>query len=174
MRDLTRGGAKNRSLQMQDEASMVQSLVPYHFSPPEGDEVENPSGDYLRSYWNTVRRNLWLVAAITIFSTLAVAVYEIRQPDQYEAEARIEIGRENAAPGLNATANSIGSSEDSVYFNTQLQILTSSGLLRRVVKKLDLEHNNALLHPTPTVSHLSWLGLLRLIGLSVNEGMDPV
>ena len=35
----------------------------------------------------------------------------------------------------------MGTPNDPVYFNTQLQILTSPGLLRRVVKTLDLEHN---------------------------------
>jgi len=174
MRDLTRRGAKNRSLQMQDEASMVQALVPYHLSPPEGDKVADLSGENLRSYWRTVRGNLWLVAGITIFATLAVAVYETHQPDQYEAEARIEIGRENAAPGFNGIANSIGGpAEDSVYFNTQLQILTSSGLLRRVVKTLDLEHNDAFLHPRLTVKHSAWQGLLNLVGLDRKDDKDP-
>ena len=174
MRDLTRNGAKNRSLQTQDDAAMIQSLVPYDLSPPGGDEVENLSSEYLRRYWHAVRRNLWLVAGLTIFATLAVAVYETRKPDQYQARARIEIGRENAAPGLNATANSNGgSSDDSVYFNTQLQILTSSALLRRVVKTLDLEHDDALLHPTLTVKRSPWQGLLRLVGLSREESKDP-
>jgi polysaccharide biosynthesis transport protein len=166
MRDLTRRGAKNRTLEIQDETSMVQALVPYHLSPAAGEEVEDvKSVEYLRTYWHAVRRNIWLVAGLTIFATLAVAVYEIRQPDQYEAQARIEIGRENASAGLKGTADSSGgSSEDSVYFNTQLQILTSSALLRRVVKTLDLEHNDALLHPTLTSKRSVWQRLLNLNG----------
>lgn len=161
MRDLTRRGARNR---MQDEAAVVQSIVPHHFSPPVSDEVEDPSSEYLRKYWHTVRRNLLVVAGITIFATLAVAVYQTRQPDQYEAQARIEIGRDNAVPGINGTNNVTGGpSEDSVYFNTQLQILTGSALLRRVVKMLDLEHNDALLHPTLTVKDSAWQRFLRLV-----------
>src|SRR5258705_2594455 len=166
MRDLTRRGAKYRALQAQDETSMVQALMPYHLSPAVGDEVEDQkSGEYLRTYWHAVLRNIWLVAGITIIATLAVAVYEIRQPDEYQAQARIEIGRENASRGPKGSADSSsGSSEDSVYFNTQLQILTSSALLRRVVKTLDLEHNDALLHPTLTVKRSVWQRLLNLNG----------
>jgi succinoglycan biosynthesis transport protein ExoP len=151
---------------------MVQALMPYHLSPAVGEEVEElKSSEYLRTYWHAVRRNIWLVAGITIFATLAVAVYEMRQPDQYEAQARIEIGRENGSPGFKADSSG-GPSEDSVYFNTQLQILTSSALLRRVVKMLDLEHNDALLHPTLTVKTSVWQRLLNLNG-NKDQGPTP-
>src|SRR5258705_474875 len=171
MRDLTRRGAKYRALQAQDETSMVQALMPYHLSPAVGDEVEDQkSGEYLRTYWHAVLRNIWLVAGITIIATLAVAVYELRQPDEYQAQARIEIGRENASRGPKGSADSSGgSSEDSVYFNTQLQILTSSALLRRVVKTLDLEHNDALLHPL-TAKRSPWQ---RLLHLNAKEEKGP-
>jgi len=177
MRDLTRRGAKNRALQAQDETSVVQALMPYHLSPAGGEEVEDlKSGEYLRTYWRTywhaVLRNIWLVAGITIIATLAVAVYELRQPDEYQAQARIEIGRENVSRGPKGNVDSSGgSSEDSVYFNTQLQILTSSALLRRVVKTLDLEHNDALLHPTLTVKRSAWQ---RLLHLNAKEEKGPV
>src|SRR5258705_9015745 len=172
MRDLTRRGAKYRALQAQDETSMVQALMPYHLSPAVGDEVEDQkSGEYLRTYWHAVLRNIWLVAGITIIATLAVAVYELRQPDEYQAQARIEIGRENVSRGTKGNVDSSGgSSEDSVYFNTQLQILTSSALLRRVVKTLDLEHNDALLHPTLTVKRSAWQ---RLLHLNAREEKGP-
>src|SRR5258705_1523723 len=124
MKDVTRRGSKNRS---HDEGAMVQSLVPYHFTPFISDEFDDLTHDYLRTYWQAIRRNIWLIVGITLFATLAVAVYEIRQPDQYEAQARVEIGRENAAPGLkDAASDGGGSAEGSVYFNTQLPILTSS------------------------------------------------
>src|SRR5258705_3868789 len=177
MRDLTRRGAKNRALQAQDETSVVQALMPYHLSPAGGEEVEDlKRGEYLRTYWRTywhaVLRNIWLVAGITIIATLAVAVYELRQPDEYQAQARIEIGRENVSRGPKGNVDSSGgSSEDSVYFNTQLQILTSSALLRRVVKTLDLEHNDALLHPTLTVKRSAWQ---RLLHLNAKEEKGPV
>ena len=160
MRDLRKHG-KNRSLAKQDEPALVQALIPYPLNPSEAEEIESAPADYLRSYWHSVLRNLWLVAGITIFSTLAVAIYQLRQPDRYEAQARIEIGRENAEVGLKRASDSGGSSEDSVYFNTQLQILTSSALLQRVVKSLDPQQQDALLHPRLSVTRSPWQRLMQ-------------
>jgi succinoglycan biosynthesis transport protein ExoP len=142
MKDLTRRGTQSR---MRDENSLAQSFITYNSNPFTSDELEDPNTDYLRTYWHAVRQNVWLIAGITFFATLAVALYQFRQPDQYQAQARIEIGHDTSAPGLKD--NATGPPEDSVYFNTQLQILTSSALLRRVVKTLDLEHDNAFAHP---------------------------
>lgn len=145
MKDVTRRGSQNR---LRDDGSMGQSLVPYNFTPFINDELEDVNSNSLRTHWRAVRQNIWLITGITIFATLAVAVYEIRQPDQYQAQARIEIGRDSSAPGLKENADFRGgASEDSVYFNTQLQILTSSALLRRVAKTLNLEQENEFLHP---------------------------
>jgi capsular exopolysaccharide synthesis family protein len=142
MKDLARRGTQSR---MRDENSLAQSCNTYNSNPFMTDEFEDLKTEHLRTYWHAVRRNIWLVAGITLFSTLAVAVYQFRQPDQYQAQARIEIGHDTSAPGLKD--NATGPSEDSVYFNTQLQILTSSALLRRVVKTLDLEHNDGFANP---------------------------
>lgn len=153
MKDVTRRGSQNR---LRDEASAVQSLVPYNVPQFTTDELEDSNTHYLRTYWQAVRRNLWLIAGITFFATLAVAVYQYKQPDRYEARARIEIGHDNSAPGLKEMAgSSAGRSEDSVYFNTQLQILTSAALLRRVVRTLDLEHEDAFLHPNQAARRAS-------------------
>jgi polysaccharide biosynthesis transport protein len=140
MKDVSRRGSQNR---LRDEGSVMQSLVPYNVPQFINDEHEDTESKYLRTYWQAVRRNLWLIIGITVIATLAVAVYQFNQPDRYEAQARVEIGHEHSAPGLKDV--SAGPSEDSVYFNTQLQILTSAALLRRVVKTLDLEHDSAFL-----------------------------
>ncbi len=173
MRNLTKRGAKNRSMQFLSKLATNDSLVPPHFNQPEADEVENAGGELLRSYLPAIRQNLPLVLAITILSTLAVGFYEIRQPDQYEAVARIEIGGENTNPGLSATANPNETRpDDSVYFNTQLQILTSTALLRRVVKTLDLEHNDALLHPTQTFRRSPWGALRQMVSMNGKENSN--
>lgn len=141
MRDGTRRGPQSR---LRDESPMAQSIVPYNSAPFINDELENLNTTHLRTYWQAVRQNIWLIAGITLFATLGVAVYQLHQPDQYQAQSRIEIGHDTSAPGLKETASfSGGPSEDSVYFNTQLQLLTSSALLRRVVKTLDLEHDKS-------------------------------
>ncbi|HEY6119438.1 MAG TPA: polysaccharide biosynthesis tyrosine autokinase [Pyrinomonadaceae bacterium] len=163
--DLTKHAAKNGTLRMPAEG--VMALLPYAYNNSSvADEGENRSSDYLRDYWYALRRHFLLVTGITVFATLAVAAFEGRQPDQYEAVARIEVGREDTIPELNnRNAVTVSGSDDSVYFNTQLQILTSSGLLRRVVKTLDLEHNENFLHPNLAATHSTWRGLFRMVGL---------
>jgi succinoglycan biosynthesis transport protein ExoP len=168
--DLSKRGVNNRSLQVHVEPSVVQSLVQDHFAAAVGGEGEDLR-DNLRDYWCALRRHLWLVVSITILATLAMAVYEANEPDLYEAKSRIEIGQENVNSGGNAIVSE--PANDSVYFNTQLQILNSSGLLRRVVKTLDLEHNPAFLHPGATVKHSTWQSFLRMVGLGGKEGERP-
>lgn len=167
MKDLARRNPKERK--QQDDASIAQ-VIPYYAIPAESEDAENPSSEYLRRYWHAVRRHKGFIATLTILATLAVIVYELRQPDQYEAKARIEVDRDNGAPHVNKNSVTLdGASDDSVYFNTQLQILTSSGLLRRVVKTLDLERNDAFLHPTQTLKHSAWRELLSMVGLNGKE-----
>jgi succinoglycan biosynthesis transport protein ExoP len=164
MKDITRRGSRNH---MRDEGSMVHSLIPYQLTQFINEEVDDSSRDYLRTYWHAVRQSAWLIAGITLFATLAVAVYEMRQPDQYEAQARIEIARDTAVPGLKGNGDSNGGSEDSVYFNTQLQILTSPALLRRVVKALNLQAEDGFVHPNQALQHSPWQ---RLLNRSPNRG----
>jgi capsular exopolysaccharide synthesis family protein len=171
MKDLARRNPKERT--QQDEASIAQ-IMPYYAIPAESGDDEKLSSEYLRRYWHAVRRHKGFIATLTILATLAIIVYELRQPDQYEAKARIEVDRDNAAPHVNNNSVTLdGSSDDSVYFNTQLQILTSSGLLRRVVKTLDLESNDAFLHPTQTLKHSAWRELLSMVGLNGKESKTP-
>lgn len=88
-----------------------------------------------------------------------MAVYMARQPDFYETRARVQIDSENN-PALGS--NALILSSDPSYFSTQLQILTSTNLLHRVVKTLDLEHDEAFLRPQ---GHSTWQNLLGMFGL---------
>src|SRR5207253_11455603 len=56
--------------------------------------------------------------------------------------------------------------------NTQLQILTSPGLLRRVVKTLDLEHNQAFLRPQSSRPHSTWKTIQQMAGFGSPEKQD--
>src|SRR5947207_3386609 len=64
------------------------------------------------------------------------------------------------------------STECPPYFNTQLENLGSQGLLRRVVKSLDLEHNQAFRQPMQQQRSLSQ-SLLRIVGLGKNDNNEP-
>lgn len=133
------------------------------------------SRDPLRIHWRSIRKRLWMIVGVTILTTALAAVYMARQPDVYEAQARVQVDLENnpafGVSGKNSTATS-GPVNDPTYFSTQLQILTGPGLLRRVAKSLDLEHNQDFRRPgTQNVS--TWKALLRMVGLGGgNEGRN--
>jgi capsular exopolysaccharide synthesis family protein len=68
------------------------------------------------------------------------------EPSVYAAQSRVQVNLEdNQTLGSSKNGSIIINNpvNDPAYFNTQLQILTSPVLLRRVVKTLDLEHNDA-------------------------------
>ena len=85
-----------------------------------------------------------------------------RQPSIYEADARVQVDLENPNATLGTNKGGtyvVNPINDPAYFNTQLQILTSPRLLRRVVKDLDLEHDPAFKLPNATPSRLQrWFG----------------
>src|SRR6185503_10002869 len=141
-------------------------------------EEDAPEGEiHLRDYWRSIRNHLWLIAGIAAIVTFLAAVYMARQPDVYEARSRVQVDSETYSPALGASKGSTVYIEASIYdpeyFNTQVQIITSAALLRRVVKMLDLEHNrNFLDPPTPRAGSI-WKTLTRLAGLGGKEKDAP-
>lgn len=128
---------------------------------------------HLLDYWRAVRKRLWLVISIVVLVTMLSVIYVARKPDIYEAGARVQVDLENNAALVGKTPYIIGPANDPVYFNTQLQILTSPGLLRRVVKTLDLEHNPDFFKGNTAQKRSTWQTVMRMIGFGGNEKEDP-
>lgn len=129
--------------------------------------------NHFREYLRAIRKHLWLIVGLTLIITALVSIYEARQPDIYAAQARVQVDLENnpasgAGGGKNGTVVISNPTSDPTYFNTQLQNLSSQGLLRRVVKTLDLEHNQSFLHPNRE-HRTTWQNLLRMVGLNKKE-----
>ena len=168
MRDLARRGINSGS---QEDSQIPQALVPYNPVAGDTEAAENLHRANLRRYWQALRHHIGFITALCMVVTVGFAIHQLRQPDEYEAKARIEVDRESASPHVDKNSVKVeNTSNDSIYFNTQLQILTSSALLRRVVKTLDLEHNDAFLHPTVKVNHSAWRELLSLAGVKEKSG----
>jgi capsular exopolysaccharide synthesis family protein len=151
---------------------MDRSLAPYTRYDAYADEGSAYSR--LRDYWRSVRKHIWLVIAIVIVVTGIATVYTARQPDIYESRSGVQVDSETANnPAIGALkGNPIflnNPSQDPTYFNTQIQILTSAGLLGRVAKTLDLEHNQAFLHPQLAQNLSIWGSLKNLLGLNKNQ-----
>lgn len=131
---------------------------------PEADDDE---WKRLIDYWRIVRKRLWLVIGICLITTALTTIYMARQPDIYQASARVQVNSENdLGYEIGNTKYLFGPISDPTYFNTQLQNLTSQALLRRVVKTLDLEHNVAFLQPQGVRSHSTWRTIKRMSGFA--------
>jgi capsular exopolysaccharide synthesis family protein len=129
----------------------------------------DPNADnevHLLDYWRAIRKRLWLVLGIVALVTMLSVVYVARKPDFYEAQARVQVDLEETGNLVNNSRPLYGPTDDPIYFNTQLQILVSPGLMRRVVRTLDLEHNPDFFKGDPAQRQSTWQTLLRMVGLS--------
>lgn len=131
---------------------------------------------HLLDYWRAIRKRLWLVLGIVALITMLAVVYVARKPDFYEAQARVQVDLEDTGSVVNNPRPLYGPSDDPIYFNTQLQILVSPGLLRRVVRTLDLEHNPDFFKGNPAQRQSTWQTMLRMAGLGnkpTDTGVKP-
>src|SRR5262245_10731883 len=137
---LTRQSTKHKDqmkelVKRENGSSEIDSPIyrggPYGYDGDGGAEGEV----HLLDYWRAVRKRLWLVIGVATLITTLTTIYVARKPDVYEAKSQVQVDLENnpmyagkSTPYIYSPVN------DPAYFNTQLQILTSPGLLRRVVK----------------------------------------
>src|SRR4029079_10617059 len=144
--------------------------LPKPIEPPQSYNYGvDPNADHevhLLDYWRAIRKRLWLVLGIVALVTMLAVVYVARKPDFYEAQARVQVDLEETGALVNNSRPLYGPTDDPIYFNTQLQILVSPGLMRRVVRTLDLEHNPDFFKGDPAQRQSTWQTLLRMVGLN--------
>ncbi len=128
---------------------------------------------HLLDYWRAVRKRLWLVAGVMTLVTTLTTLYVARKPDIFFAESRVQVDLENSSELVGKTPYYFGPGNDPVYFNTQLQILTSPGLLRRVVKTLDLENNRDFFKGDQSRKRSTWQTVKRMLGFSAGDAVTP-
>src|SRR6266478_1861735 len=159
----------------QDESRPVERRSD-ESSPYRGYGYGADAGDgevHLLDYWRAIRKRLWLVIGVAVLMTTLAIIYVARKPDIYESSSRVQVDLENNPMFAEKTAPMIVNPiNDPAYFNTQLQILTSPGLLRRVVKTLDLEHNQAFLRPTAAQPQSTWKTIAKMLGAGGAEKND--
>jgi capsular exopolysaccharide synthesis family protein len=142
----------------------------YGYGPP--NRVDE--GVRLRDIWLAIIKRRWMIVMIVLVVTATTAVLLARKPDIYSAEAQVQVDTEGPTSGLTSGKGQnivVDYGQDPTYFNTQLQLITKPGLLRRVVKTLDLEHNpDFLLSQT---GDTTWHRLLRTFGIPVKSAVAP-
>jgi capsular exopolysaccharide synthesis family protein len=170
--------------QRNDLARLVASLLNDLEKSPKSSSsaVDNNSygvsdrGLNLLAYWRVIWKRKWLIMGITLLITTMVAVYLIRKPNIYEAKARVEIDLETVNPALGGgkTGSIIFNNPVNypAYFNTQLKILAGSGLIRRVVKSINLQNNDSFNKTLRNPDDSPSLALLRVLHLANKKDDD--
>lgn len=155
-------------------------------SSSEIEQIYYPESDYADSYYGatsppgnekqqlfkflgTLRRHWLMILSINLLVTALVIVYVAQKPEYYKSSVRVQVNNEtNPAAGASGGGSSVivsNPGNDPTYFTTQLQILEGSGLLRRVVKSIDLENNDTFLHPNKGRELSVWQNVERMFGL---------
>lgn len=143
-----------------DTASAVAGRYPQY------REFGGRDGINLMDYWRAVRKRLWLVIGIAVLATTLTAIYMARKPSIYQARSVVQVDLETVNEQVvvgdrqRATQNS-----DPAYFNTQLQLLNSESLIRRVIKEHNLDTNKDILAETTKGSSV-FGRILSAVGLS--------
>jgi uncharacterized protein involved in exopolysaccharide biosynthesis len=92
-----------------------------------------------------------------------------RKPNIYQARAVVQVDSEQANPDLISSERRRSALNDPSYFNTQLQLLTSESLLRRVIKEHNLETNKEFYTVKNEESVSVWRSMLKAVGLSSDD-----
>jgi succinoglycan biosynthesis transport protein ExoP len=178
--ELSKDRTESRELARTVEPMMPPPPPPrYGFSYDYDGEAEQGSGySRLHDYLRSARKQLWLILGIMLLVTTLAAFYMARQPDIYESQARIQVDLEMSNPALGSVkTNSFILNtpiQDPTYFNTQMQILSSAGLLGRVIKTLDLEHNQMFLRGQSPQNRSTWENLKGMFGFGKKAEEKPV
>lgn len=147
------------------------------YSSPAVAGAKYPSYRYAQSensqlldYWRAIRKRLWLVIGIAVLATILSAIYMARKPSIYQATARVQVDYEQVNPDLvTSDRQRPMSNPDPSYFNTQLQLLWSDSLLRRVIKEKNLDSNPEFVLAKGENSTSTLRSILRSIGLATDD-----
>jgi len=144
-------------------------------------DINTQEGFQLVTYWRIIRKRFWLVVGIAVLMTTLTAIYMARKPNIYQSRAIVQVDLEKPNQDLVTKDRAAQvSNQDPSYFNTQLQLLVSESLLRRVVKELSLDSNKEFQKAKSEESVSAWRSMLKAVGLASDipkkngNGVDEV
>src|SRR5690606_32481479 len=152
------------------ERPFEPQIIPGSGRYPAYRETYAQEGFQLLDYWRAIRKRLWLVIGISVLITTLAAIYMARKPNIYQASATIQVDLETTNPDLvTADRQRPLSTLDPSYFNTQLQLLGSDTILRRVIKEHSLDTNTEFRGDSAGGSGGGLRSMLSAIGLRSEE-----
>jgi capsular exopolysaccharide synthesis family protein len=102
--------------------------------------TEDAARAHLSDYWTVLVRRRWLVAGCVAVGLLAAAFVSVTTPPSFRATSVLDIGNDRTANmdlGL-ASSPSVPAEPDPDFQATQVRLINSVEVARRVVAKLDL------------------------------------
>lgn len=109
----------------------------------------------LRIYWNIFNKYKWQIIGLTLLIGLLTTLVTLSLPPVYRATVTLLIEFEQ--PKIIGIEEVYGiSSANKDYYQTQLEILKSRGLIETVVDKLNLVSHNAVNQDTTSVRWFDW------------------
>ncbi|REJ78521.1 MAG: hypothetical protein DWQ47_03445 [Acidobacteria bacterium] len=166
-RDIVRN-PRTESAEVERPFEAVAPITNYGYARYRNEDLREHSP--LFEYWRIIRKRLWLVLGITVLLTTVTAIYMARKPNVYMASATVQVDLEQANQDLVTPDRRMPvMTSDPAYFNTQLQLLNSEVLLRRVVKELNLDTNEAFRKDSAEGSGSALRGMLTALGLASDD-----
>ncbi|HVF30016.1 MAG TPA: polysaccharide biosynthesis tyrosine autokinase [Pyrinomonadaceae bacterium] len=121
-----------KSLDLRAQKTEYPSTYPAFYD----DEVSEGRRS-IQQYFNVVKKRLPIILALTALATAAAAFYMYRLPSQYMATTEIVI--EPRKPKVQSKDSiNINFGNDANYYNTQLELLQNTDLMKEVVIRLGL------------------------------------
>jgi len=124
---------------------------------PRGLDMTQPQGEYpasyagfhddeslankrtIRQYFNIIYKRWPIILAMVVIATIAAAIYQFRQPSVYQASADLLIEPRKPRPTDKDSININLGTDETTYYNTQLQLLQNPELMKKVVVSLGLQ-----------------------------------
>ena len=145
------------------------------FEPPTGRypsyrDTQTAEGFQLVDYWSAIRKRLWLVIGLAVLVTTLAAIYMARKPDVFQARSMVQVDLEQINPDLVTSDRQRPiTNTDPAYINTQLQLLGSDALLRRVIKEHNLDANKDFQKAKSEGGVSPFRSILRSVGLATDD-----
>lgn len=147
------------------------------------DQWDEPQSMTLQDYWAAVRNHMGLVIGVVLFITLPIALLLLKQPNYYDSTARVQIDYDTAFISATPGAGAAMFAADPAYFNTQLELVESPTLLRKVVRALNLNTDPVFLRYMRRGGRIMrWILFLSYVGKAdtymsknppITESLEP-
>jgi capsular exopolysaccharide synthesis family protein len=152
------------------ERPFEPQIVPSSGRYPGYRENYAQEGFQILDYWRAIRKRLWLVIGIAVLVTTWTAILMARKPNVYLSKSVVQVDLEQTNPDLVTSESKRPlANPDPAYFNTQLQLLASESLLRRVVKDKNLDSDKDFQQARNDASVSAWRSMLKSLGLASDD-----